>query len=207
VPHKHEACPRCGGALAEPDDDQLLTVADLSREELHEASGALMGGKGPPPPQPHARACLMWCGGCARLVPAGAYPALWRQIIHESRTQPEDAPHGLLVNLRDQALLKLVRISTGHSETEERWLRANGYRSWINCYDGEGRDSPYRHVTDYWVPFMHDDALLGPILELALSFGWWPGWGGPPPGDDAGAPAAPDPAPAAGFYDGLLDIT
>jgi hypothetical protein len=125
-------------------------------------------------------------------------------IITEGTTCPKDAPPGLLRNKRDEALLKLVRISTGHSEVEERWLKANGYRSWINYYDGEGRDSPYRHVTDYWVPFMHDDGLLGPVLELDLSYGWWPEWGGPPPGEDAGAPARPGPAPAVGAYDDLL---
>jgi hypothetical protein len=185
-PRAHERCPRCGGAPAEPDDDQLLTVAGMSREEIHEAGAALLGGIGPPPPQPHARARLMWCPACAKLVPAGAYPAEWMRIIHEGNTRPEDAPPGLLRNLRDQALVKLVRISTGHSETEERWLKANGFRSWINYYNGDGRDGPYRHVEDYWV-FAHDDALLGPVLELALSFGWWPEWGGPPPEGAAAA--------------------
>jgi hypothetical protein len=177
-----------------------LTVANLTGEELSRAYGALLGGIGPPPPQPHARARLMWCPGCTKLVPAGAYPPLWRTIITEGKTRPEDAPPGLLRNKRDEALLKLVRISTGHSETEERWLKANGYRSWINYYDGEGRDSPYRHVTDFWV-FSHDDALFEPVLELALSYGWWPDWGGPPPGEAAGAAAGPEPAPAAGLYD------
>jgi hypothetical protein len=203
VPQKHEDCPRCGGALAEPDDPQLLTVADLSREELHEASGALMGGMGPPPPQPRARARLMWCPACARLVPAGAYPAAWMRIIHEGKTRPEDAPHGLLRNYRDKALVQVVQLCTGHTEVEERWLRERGHRSWLNYHDGDGSGSGYRHVTDYWV-FFHDDALLGPVLELAMSYGWWPEWGGPRPGDDAGAGAGPGPAAAEGVYDGLL---
>src|SRR5262249_9694169 len=123
APQKHEGCPRCGGAPAEPDFDQLLAVAALTGEEIHAAGGAPLGGLGPPPPQPHARARLMWCPACTRLVPAGHYPASWRSIMHEGTTAPEDAPHGLLVNLRDQALVKLVRLSTGHTEAEGRWLR------------------------------------------------------------------------------------
>src|SRR5262249_39877903 len=133
----------------------------------------------------------------------GHYPASWRSIVHEGQTRPEDAPHGLLRNYRDRALVQVVRLCTGHSETEERWLRERGHRSWLNHYDGDRSGSEYHHVPDYW-PFFHDDALRGPVLELAMSYGWGPGWGGPPPGEDAGAAAGPGPAPAAGGYADLL---
>jgi hypothetical protein len=122
------------------------------------------------------------------------------RIIHEGTCRPEDAPHGLLRNYRDKALVQVVRLCTGHSEVEERWLRERGHRSWLNYHDGDG-GGEYRYVTDYW-HFFHDDALLGPVLELAFGYGWWPEWGGPPPGDDAGA--GPGPAPAAGGYADLL---
>jgi hypothetical protein len=137
----------------------------------------------------------MWCPACAKPVPAGHYPAGWQRLIHEGRTRPEDAPHGLLRNRRDLALVGVVKLSTGHTSTEEKWLRANGHRSWLNYYNGDGRDSPYRHVTDYWV-FLHDDALAEPVLELALRYGYWP--------EASDAPAGPGPAPAAGAYDDIL---
>jgi hypothetical protein len=195
-PEAHDRCPRCEGALAEPDFDQLLAVADLTGEQLHEAYGSLSGGMGPPPPPAHSRARLMWCPACARLVPAGAFPAEWQRIIHSGQTRPEDAPHELLRNKRDLALVHVVKLSTGHTETEERWLRANGHRSWLNYYDGDGKDSPYRHVTDYWV-FLHDEALAEPVLELAVRYGWWPAV-------DAEAPAGPGPAPAGSSYSDIL---
>jgi hypothetical protein len=194
-PEAHDRCPRCEGALAEPTDDQLLTVADLPRDQLVALYGALMGGMGPPPPLPHARAKLLWCERCGRLWPGHPYPAEWRRIIHEGRTRPEDAPPGLLRNSRDRALVHVVMLSTGHSEVEERWLRGRGYRSWLNYHDGDYyQGGGQGFVTDYW-HFLHDQALAEPLLELAIRYGWWP---------MVEAPAEPGLAPAGSLYDDIL---
>src|SRR5262249_53795171 len=61
-------------------------------------------------------------------------------------------------------------VSTGHTDTEERWLQANGYRSWLNYHDGDYHDGDRGFVTDYW-HFLHDDALAEPVLELAVRYG------------------------------------
>jgi hypothetical protein len=109
------------------------------------------------------------------------------RLMYE-RIQPEAAPYGLLRCLRDQDLLHAVMVSTGHSETEERWLKARGCRSWLNHYT---------HVTDQWDNYWHHEALRLPVVMVALEFGYWPD-------DEAGATAGPGPAAAAGAYDDLL---
>jgi hypothetical protein len=189
-------CPACNEVLADPTADQLLTVADLAAEELSAAYGALAGGMGLPPPPQHTRAKLLWCPACTRLVTAGSFPAAWQRLIHEGRTRPEDAPAGLLRNRRDRALVHVVMLSTGHTDTEERWLRANGYRSWLNYYDGDYHQGGSQgFVTDYW-QFLVDDALAGPVLELAIRYGWWP---------EVEVPAAPGPASANPYGDILIE--
>jgi hypothetical protein len=174
-------CPACSGALAEPTDDELLTVAGWPRDDLLEAYGALVVCTfGPPPPPAQGRARLMWCAACDRLFAAGRFPAEYMRLMHEG-VQAEQAPYGLLRCLRDQELLHVVLCSTGHSETEERWLKARGCRSWLNHYT---------HVTDLWDNFWHNESLRLPVMALALQFGYWP--------EDDESPAGPDPAPADG---------
>jgi hypothetical protein len=73
--------------------------------------------------------------------------------------------------LRDRDLLEVVMVSTGHSEVEERWLRARGCRSWLNHFT---------HVTDRWDNFWHDEVLRLPVMALARQSGYRPDDDGPP---------------------------
>src|SRR5262245_49892235 len=62
-PEPEDRCPSCGRAdLAEPDVEQLLTLADWSVEDLEAADEELSASISSP------YACLAWCPICARLV-------------------------------------------------------------------------------------------------------------------------------------------
>jgi hypothetical protein len=181
-PAETPRCPACNEGLAEPTDEQLLSVADWSRPDLLEAYGALgVCTFGPPPVPARGRARLMWCAACDRLFPAGKFPAEHMRLMYEG-VRPEAAPYGLLRCLRDEDLLRIVLVSTGHSETEERWLKARGGRSWLNYYD---------YVPKAFDNYWHVEALVVPVLTLALHFGYWPEDTEPPAG--TGPPAAGSP--------------